>query len=188
MEWSWLRIHRAMSTLDVSLVSLSSKLNHTKQALAYFRRANRRSLSAMVGPELYARVLGSARTAFEIQERINEYTMFQGSLIRRHAQVFQGATNKFADTFAALVDMLAVAILIPGVLLVGVLLDQRFPELTRLVFGSQIARLIGTFPPLDARVLAALLVADVYFFVTFQRLKRRLRQKDVRAHERVAAI
>ena len=114
MEWFWLRIHRAMSTLDVSLAVLRPDLNHTKQTLSYFRRANRRSLSQMVGPGLYARTLGSVRTAMEIQERVNEYTMFQSALIRRHAQVFQGATNKFADIFAAVVSVLTVAILVPG--------------------------------------------------------------------------
>jgi ubiquinone biosynthesis protein len=188
MEWSWLRIHRAMATLDVSLARLSPDLNHTKQALAYFRRANQRSLSEMVGPGLYTRTLNGARTAFEIQERINEYTMFQGSLVRRHAQVFQGATNKFADVFAALVEILAIAILIPGVFLVAALLYQRFPGLTHAIFGGQITGLIGSLPPLGARILALLLLADVYFFVAFQRLKRRLRQKDVRAHERVAPV
>jgi hypothetical protein len=49
-------------------------------------------------------------------------------------------------------------------------------------------RLIGRLPEFDGRVAAALLVADLYFFAIFQRLKRRLRQKDVRQHERVAAV
>jgi hypothetical protein len=48
--------------------------------------------------------------------------------------------------------------------------------------------LIARMPAFDARVIAALLVIDLYFFAIFQRLKRRLRQKDVRQHERVAAV
>jgi ubiquinone biosynthesis protein len=188
MEWAWLRIHRTMSMLDVSLACLRPDLNHTKQAMRYFSRANGRNLTEMMGPSLYARTLGSVRTAMEIQDRVNEYTMFQSSLIRRHAQVFQGATNKFADTFAAFVGVLAVAILVPGLLLVAVLLGQHFPAFTEAVFGRQVLGLIGRLPVFDGRVAALLLVADVYFFVIFQRLKRRLRQKDVRQHERVAAV
>jgi ubiquinone biosynthesis protein len=188
MEWAWLRIHRTMSMLDITLAALNPRLNHTKQALRYFARANARGIADMVGPKLYAKTLSSIRTAMDIQDRINEYTMFQSSLIRRHAQVFQGATNKFADTFAAFVGVLAIAILIPGLLLVAVLLGQRFPHFTQSVFGSQVMSLIGRLPAFDGRVVAALLVIDLYFFGIFQRLKRRLRQKDVRQHERVAAV
>ena len=188
MEWSWLRIHRAMTVLDRSLAHLNPQLNHTKEALRHFRRANRRSLAELAGPGLYTRALGSVRTAMDIQERINEYTMFQGSLIRRHAQVFQGATNKFADTIAALVGVVALATLVPGVLLVAIFLDQRFPGAMGRVLGTQVMALLAQAPRLDGRVVLALLVADAYFFVIFGRLKGRLRQKDVRGHERVAPV
>ena len=91
----------------------------------------------MIGPGVYARALGSVRTAMEIQERINEYTMFQSTLIRRHAQVFEGATNKIADIFAVAVSVVAVAILLPGVLLIGVLLAQRNPELASAYWATR---------------------------------------------------
>jgi ubiquinone biosynthesis protein len=44
MEWAWLRIHRSMAILDRSLSHLNPQLNHTKETLRYFRRANRRSI------------------------------------------------------------------------------------------------------------------------------------------------
>jgi ubiquinone biosynthesis protein len=188
MEWDWLRIHRTMSMLDVSLASLTPDLNHTRQTLRYFRRANRRSVAQLIGPQLYERTLGSIRMALDIQERINEYTMFQSSLIRRHAQVFQGATNKFADTVATLVGGVAIAILVPGIALVGILLGQRAPAATEFLLGRQIVDAIAGTPVVDARVAFVLLVLDVYFFAVFQRLKSRLRQKDVRQHERVASF
>ena len=37
-------------------------------------------------------------------------------------------------------------------------------------------------------LIVVLLILDLYVFVTFQRLKGRLQQKDVRAHERVASV
>ena len=43
-------------------------------------------------------------------------------------------------------------------------------------------------PPLDLRLAGALLAADAYVYVIFWRLGGRLRQKDVRAHERVASV
>jgi ubiquinone biosynthesis protein len=188
MEWAWLRIHRSMAMLDRSLSHLHPHLTHTKETLRYFRRANRRSLEGLVGPEMVGRALGSVRTAMDIQERINEYTMFQGSLIRRHAQVFQGATNKFADTFAALVGTLAIATVIPGVILILILLEQRQPGLMDRLLGEQLAGLVARVPRVEARVAGLLLLADAYFVTIFVRLKQRLRQKDVRAHERVAPV
>jgi hypothetical protein len=137
---------------------------------------------------MVGRALGSVRTAMDIQERINEYTMFQGSLIRRHAQVFQGATNKFADTFAALVGTLAIATVIPGVILILILLEQRQPGLMDRLLGEQLAGLVARVPRVEARVAGLLLLADAYFVTIFVRLKQRLRQKDVRAHERVAPV
>jgi ubiquinone biosynthesis protein len=188
MEWPWLRIHRAMAMLDLSLARLNPRLNHTRQALRYFDRANRRSLQALLGPELFTRSLSAVRTTMDIQERLNEYTMFQSSLIRRHAQVFQGATNKFADTVAAFVGVFSVAVLIPGVAIAAVLLGQRLPEGTDLLLGPQLMALIQRAPALDGRVVAALLLLDLYVFGVLRRVRRRLRQKDIRHHERVAAV
>jgi ubiquinone biosynthesis protein len=188
MEYSWLRIHRAMSTLDESLACLNPKLNHTKQALRYFDEANRRSLAAFVGSGATERALSSVRTSIEIQDRVDEYTMFQSALIRRHAQVFQGATNKFADTFAALVGVIAVVGLLPAVLVVLRGIDAVRPEIVLALVGGRIAAWIADIPPLGAAASAIVVLADVWVFASLQRLKHRLRQKDVRAHERVAAF
>jgi ubiquinone biosynthesis protein len=188
MGWFWLRIHRALSTLDDSLAVLNPHLNHTSRALRYFRRSNERSAKGLVGPDLYTRIAGGVRSAMDIQERINEYTMFQVSIIRRNARVFQASTNKVADALAAFVGVLAGSILFLGVMLFGVLLGQRFPGLTRTLFGPQLTTVIDTVPRLDGRIFLALLMADMYVFATFLRLKRRLRQKDVRSHERAAAL
>ena len=188
MEWGWLRIHRTMSRLDLSLSQLSSDLSHTRRALRYFQQANRRALVRMVGPELFERTLGSIRMGMEIEERLNEYTMFQSSLIRRHAQVFQGATNKFADTVATFVSGFSIAILVPGLAIIGLILGQRFPAMTETVLGSQILALVNQVPVVETRFLVAVLILDIYLFTVFQRLKSRLRQKDVRQHERVASF
>src|SRR5262249_13900014 len=139
-------------------------------------------------PGLLERALGSLRTSLDIQDRIDEYTMFQSALIRRHAQVFQGATNKFADTFAAFVGILAVISLVPGAMVLAAWMEQVWPGRVAAVFGASIADWVARVPALSARVSVLLVVADVYACVALQRLKRRLRQTDVRAHERVAAF
>jgi len=188
MDYAWLRIHRAMAALDESLACLNPRLNHPKEAVKYFERANQRSLAAMVGSGLGERMLGSVRTSLDIQDRIDEYTMFQSALIRRHAQVFQGATNKFADTFAALVGVLAIALLVAGLLPVAAGLDQARPGIVAALFGDRVEGWVARAPAFGPRASAVLVVIDIYVFIALQRLKRRLRQKDVRAHERVAAF
>ena len=187
MEWAWLRIHRAMSMLDLSLASLCPDLSHTKQAVRYFERANRRSLSGVLGPQLLTRSLGILRTSMDIQERMNEYTMFQSSLIRRHAQVFQGASNKFADALAAFIGVLGILVLVPGLALLAVMLGRHLPAGTEVLLGAQVMAFIERAPAVDTRVVGALLAADFYFFAVLARLRRRLRQKDPN-RERVAAV
>lgn len=188
MEWFWLRIHRAMSTLDDSLAVLSPHLNHTKRAMRYFRRENERAAEGLIGRDTYGRVVGAIRSTMDIQERVSEFTLFQGSIIRRNARVFQAATNKVADALAAFVGLVAAAIFAVGLLLLGVLLQQRLPSVANTIFGGQITGVLARVPPLDGRVTAALLLADVYVFGAFLRLRRRLRSKDVRTQERAAEL
>lgn len=188
MEWFWLRIHRAMATLDDSLAVLYPSLNHTKRALRYFRRENERAARTLVNRDTYSRVVGGIRSAMDIQERINEFTLFQGSIIRRNARVFQAATSKVADAIAAFVGVVAGVFLVVGVMLLGVLLYQRAPDVTRTIFGVQLSGWLARVPRLDGRLFAALMVADVYVFAAFVRLRRRLRSKDVRSQERAAEL
>ncbi|MEO8519745.1 MAG: AarF/UbiB family protein [Acidobacteriota bacterium] len=189
MDWGWLRIHRAMSTLDASLIYLYPDVNYTKVVQQYFAKADRRDLGQMLGRGMMMRTLGSVKTSLDIQDRVNEYTMFQGSLIRRHAQVFQGATNKFADVFAGLVGLLSVAVLVPGLVFAMILSQQFYPDATLQVFGSQVVALANRFPKFELRVWVVIIAVNFYLYYSLNKLKRRLRQKDVRQqHERVASV
>ena len=100
MEWAWLRIHRALTTLDTSLIYLYSDVNYTRMLQRYFQAAERRRMKAMLGIEMVRRSLNAYAQGLDIQDRVNEYTLFQGTLVRRHAQVFRGATTKVAAVMA----------------------------------------------------------------------------------------
>lgn len=189
MDWAWLRIHRAMSTLDASLIHLYHDVNYTRVVQQYFVKAARRELNELAGPRLAVRALNSVRVAMDIQDRVNEYTMFQGSLIRRHAQVFQGASNKFADFLAALVALLSYVVLLPALVFVIVFANQRFPEQTARVLGDQVVSLTNRFPIFEPRVWLVVIVLNFIIFLSLNRLKHRLREKDSRpSHERVAPM
>jgi ubiquinone biosynthesis protein len=188
MEWAWLRIHRALTTLDASLIYLYPDVNYTKMLQRYFEKAEMRHLQGMASTDMLRRSLKAYGTALDIQDRVNEYTMFQGALIRRHAQVFQGATNKFAAILAALIAQLAFLLLVAGALAFILFLEQHHPAFVPALLGRQLARLSQRVPPLDQSVWLGALAIDAYVYYNLVRLKMRLSQKDVRPHERVAAV
>jgi hypothetical protein len=84
--------------------------------------------------------------------------------------------------------MLAVGILIPGAVLTAVLLEQRFPEFAQAVFGPQLTEWMTRVPRLTGPMFVLLILVDLYTFSAFVRLRRRLRQKDIRSQERVAVV
>jgi ubiquinone biosynthesis protein len=157
MDWGWLRIRRALMTLDSSVEHLYSEVNYTRLLQRFFERSESRNLRAVMGTPLVRRTLNSYVTALDIQDRVNEYTMFQGALVRRHAQVFKSASNKVSAIFAALVAQMAVAVAMIGVLSIIVLLEQRYPDQVRPLLGPQLARLGDMVPRLDGAVWALLL-------------------------------
>jgi hypothetical protein len=188
MGWGWLRIRRTLMTLDRSLEQLYPDANYTRLLQQYFARAEARSITALAGPQMIRRTLGSYITALDIQDRINEYTMFQGALVRRHAQVFKGATNRAAAVFATIVGELAMLLGILGMLTAVVYAVQRYPDRVRPLLGPQLTALSERVPYLDGPVWLAIFLALAYGGWLLIGLRRRLQQKDVRPHERVAAV
>ena len=188
MEWGWLRIRRALMTLDLSLEHLYPDANYTRILQQYFAKAEARSINALVGPQTVRRALGSYLTALDIQDRVNEYTMFQGALVRRHAQVFKGATNKAAAVFATIVGEIALLLLITAALATMVFAEQRYPGVLEKALGPQLTALARRVPHLDGAVWSGVFVVLGYAGWSLFALRRRLQQKDVRPHERVAAV
>jgi len=188
MAWGWLRIRRAIMTLDLSLEHLHPDVNYTRVLQHYFDQAEARSIDAMTGPAMARRALGSYLTALDIQDRINEYTMFQGALVRRHAQVFQASTNKAAAVFATILGEVALLLAMGSAAVAVVFLAQRYPEAIAPWLGPQLAAFIGRVPILGPAVWVILAVVLGYSAWSLFWLRRRLRQKDVRPHERVASV
>jgi ubiquinone biosynthesis protein len=189
MDWSWLRIHRATTILDASLVYLHPDINYTKEARDYFIRADRRNLGLWLQANyMFARTVRSVGMGMDIQERINEYTMFQGSLIRRHAQVFQGATNKFADVVSVFTQALAMLVLLHAVWCGLVVVHAYRRDALGTLLAQQVERGLEYLPTPDGLAGFALVGVSLYVHVLLRQLQRRLSQKDVRPHERVAAL
>jgi ubiquinone biosynthesis protein len=188
MEWAWLRIHRALTTLDISLIYLYRDVNYTRMLQRYFRNAERRRLERIASVEMVRRSMSAYATALDIQDRVNDYTLFQGTLVRRHAQVFRGATSKVAAVFGTIVDVVRTATVIAGVLALLTYLHQHHRVATDRWLGPQISGLLERVPMLDPTAWLVVMAAYVYVIALLVRLHRRLHERDARNQDRVAAV
>jgi ubiquinone biosynthesis protein len=188
MEWAWLRIHRALTTLDMSLIHLYPDVNYTKMLQRYVRRAERRRLAATRAPEMMRRLVASQTIWLDIQDRVNEYTQFQGTLVRRQAQVLRGATSKATAIWRFVAQLVWTAVIASG--LVGGLayLQQYRGVVVARWLGPQMAGWLERMPVLDSAVWLLTALAYAYVVWTLMKLRRRLRQGDRGTHERVAAV
>lgn len=183
MSWTFMRIRQAITTLDESLAHLLPEIDYTVYLSRYFKKADARSLQHFVRKNPIAQALNAAATTIQIQDRINEYTMFQGSLVRRHAQVFQGRTNKVAFVLATLAGQLAVFCLVLLVLGIIAYLGQHRPEFLLAHASPDMLDLAKRIPRLGRETWMLALVLDAYLMYGFWRLRHRLSQAEVRADE-----
>lgn len=176
MDWGFLRIRRAMAILDASLVHLYPGVNYSELCEDYFRRAERRRIQRVRPRALAARLATSALRGLDIQDRLSEFTMFYGAIIRRNAQVFQGTTDRFSYLTGIVIGQAGIALAGLGLLLVAALVERARPGLLAPLLGSQFAAAAGRLPDLDAGVWLVALVAVAYLAATAWRLRRRFLQ------------
>jgi ubiquinone biosynthesis protein len=188
MAWSWLRIHRALTTLDTSLIYLFSDVNYTRMLQRYFRSAERRRLREMIGPEMVRRSLNAYQVGLDIQDRVNEYTLFQGTLVRRHAQVFRGATSKVAAVMALFAQLARTAVAVAGAFGLILYLHQHRRITVERWLGPQLSESLARVPRLDAAIWVGLALSYVYLLWLIVKVRRRLREKDAGSHDRVATV
>jgi ubiquinone biosynthesis protein len=189
MDWAWLRIRRAIGTLDASLIYLYPELNYVKITREYFRRAHARTLRRMVGRRFAVRAFQSMVTTMDMQDQLQEYVGFQAGLIRRQAQVFQAASSKFSYAFSVLIGWLALLVFGHAVLVLLELLGRRYPADVTRVLGTQLtAFAASTVPMFDAQLTSLMLVLELYLVFRLRALRSWLRAKDHRPHTSTKAL
>jgi ubiquinone biosynthesis protein len=176
MDWGFLRIRRAMAILDASLVHFFPRVNYSELCEDYFRRAERRRIQQLRPRAMATRLATSALRGLDIQDRLSEFTMFYGAIIRRNAQVFQGTTDRFSYLTGTALGQAALALLAMGVLLVAALIERAQPGQLAPLLGTQFAAAAARLPDLSAAAWGAALVIDVYLAATAWRLRRRFLQ------------
>jgi ubiquinone biosynthesis protein len=176
--WEALRIRRAFTTLDASLMELDPAANVTKLLAQYFRRAERRTLRQFTTRRSFRQRLATLAVAADLPEKIAELTFFNASLARKHAKVFEGATSKAANLFAVLFGNLSLLCALAGAAIVLILLNRHAPGSVQPLMKGIVDRAVQAAPPLETDTWLLILAIDAYLGWTFAKLRARFRRKE----------
>ena len=180
VKWALLRIRRASATLDASLIHLFPDIDYNKLVAQYLRKAERRSLRNATSRFMLPGLIRAMTTTMEVVESVYENAVYQGSVIRRQSQIFEGTTSKFAHFFAVLCGQIALGQFLAGLFFLLTFLHQHHETIIRPVMGDQLSRLVQLFPHLDYQVWIMIIILDIYLFLTTLGLQRRFEEKDAR--------
>lgn len=180
LDWAYLRIRRAITTLDASLIHLYPTVNYVKITSQFFRKADDRALERTVTPGAFRSFITSMVPLQDVGERVSEYAMFRASMIRRQAQLFDGATSKASNFFAVLCWNLALVLLVGGILNLSVFAYQYYPDSFRALVGPGPRGIFDVFPRLPYAWWIIFVLLDFYFTTVLLRLAGRFREKEAR--------
>jgi hypothetical protein len=184
MDWAFLRIERASSTLDASLSELHPGIDYRKVTAQYFESVARRRAAAVMGVLGARRTLSAVANAPEVQARLRDYMLFQGEAIRRHVQVFRAATNRFAERIAAVLAVVQTGVVVQAFVAIVLAL---VPAGTLGPSASIVVRAARGLPRLDWSTVAIVLLIDGRLWYVLSRVRRQLREPEGSVHQRVMA-
>jgi ubiquinone biosynthesis protein len=179
IPWSILRVQRAFTTLDASLMHLDPKLNYTATNRHYFRQAQARALQSLGTPESMRETVTNLAIASRLPERIAELAFYYTSIARKHAKVFEGATSKVASMFAVLFGNLTLLCVLAALAILLVLLNRYAPNLVAPLMRGVIGRVVHAIPAFETDTGFLLLAVNCYLGWTFARLRRRFGRHEV---------
>ena len=173
MDWGFLRIRRAIAVLDASLVHLYPEVNYSELCENYFRRAERRRILQLRPRALATRLASSALRSLDIQDRVSEFTMFYGPIIRRRAQVFEAVTDRVSYLVGTVLGQVSIAVAVLGVLLAAALIERARPGSFGWAFGAQFTSAAQSLPAVGPTLWFAILGFIGYAIAVLRRLRRR---------------
>lgn len=185
MEWAWLRLHRASSTLDASLIELAPGIDYRKVTSRVFARSERRRLLSLLTPAAARRSLVGAASVLETPERVEEYAATQAGLIRRQVQVFRGFASIAGTALTSMVNLGRLIVLAQAALL----LITAMTTWGAVVATQEAARWLLVTGPIgsDPRPVIAVLLIDVWLWLALGRLGRAIGDESTQPHRQVAA-
>jgi ubiquinone biosynthesis protein len=187
MEWGWLRLHRAMSTLDATLIELYPELDHHKMVVQYFKQAHRRRVRALASGQAARPTLRVGEKAADIQDRVRDYAMFEAILIREHAQAFRAVIETLTSAAGAMLGLAMAAIIVEAAAVVAILISSWPIQLPGALRGPQLSSVAERLPRLEPQLCVLILLADALIWSSLRRVRRVLTRREVNIGSRTAA-
>jgi ubiquinone biosynthesis protein len=178
-SWELLRVFRAITTMDASLMHLYPKANYTQWGQQYFQLAEQRSLKKFAKRKSLRLIITSLVAAIELPTKAAELAFFYTALARKQARVFEGATTKIANLFAVTFGNLTLLCAIAGIMIMLILVDRHAPGASGAIMKGIIYRTVRAAPPFETDTWLVLLALDAYLGWTFAKLRRRFRRKEI---------
>jgi ubiquinone biosynthesis protein len=169
MEWAWLRLHRASSTLDASLIELDPGIDYRSRTRQYFEAAERRRLQSALTPEGARRLAVTTSHTVALPERGLEYVQQQSRLIRRQARVIRSLAGNALETLVTGARLIVMSQAVLAVFVYGAL--SQNPSSPSALFGWIRARIPVEWLA-DPSWLAVVLFVDVWIWLALARIKR----------------
>lgn len=187
MQWAWLRLHRASSTLDASLIELSPGIDYRKATARTFAGVERRRLDRVVSMAAARRAALAARGAVDRPERLKEYVSTQTALIRRQVQVFRGITDRASLAARTLVGLTRILVAAQAAVLVGAAGAAWWTAAGHATFVRWAGRLLGEAAAPDLRPLLVVLFVDVWLFLALTRVQNAIGDDTISLHRQSVA-
>jgi ubiquinone biosynthesis protein len=178
MQWTMMRLGRAAATLDGAILYLNPDLDTAAAFRLSIRNAERRALRKTLGSQFLPNLIKGLASAVEISQSLYEQAVYQGSTIRRQAQVFEGTTSKFAYLLAVLYRQVSRLFFLLVTFMIFGFFYQHHRDLVQSFTGPQLTRMLMLLPELDSQVWLILIIVGLYLFVGSIRLSRVLGAKE----------
>jgi ubiquinone biosynthesis protein len=188
MEWAWLRLHRASSTLDASLIELFPGIDYRKVTAEYFVKADRRRVRTALRGGTASRSVAAIGKAFDIQSRLREYAMLQATLVRRQARSFRAIVSKAGVVIATLADTGLILVSAQTAVAAALALRGWNPGAVDRAIGSTLAGAAGRLPALEPQTALVILLVDAWLVTSLWHVRRAVARRDLNISRATVAV
>jgi ubiquinone biosynthesis protein len=175
--WEFMRLNRASTTLDASLMFLIPRVNYIKLMQRYQQKVWARRLKAGMDKRRLMAQMESMSSAMEAPGTLAENIYFESEMLRRKARSFQMEISK-AGYFGKVIF----SVISRGALLLTALALAAFLRKTWSGFQSSeetwFSRVMAALPDFRGELWLAVALFGLYVFQLFIQLRRRFEQKE----------
>ncbi len=175
INWSFFKMLRGWMTMDTSLRELIPNANLTELMQAYTRQNRKREFSRLLY-QLPGDIL-KLQNLIDYPTELAERAIYKGAMIRRVAQVFEGATTRISRLMS-LVFKLTSNLGFLLFLFVGLGFVSQHAAPGYFTGDNSLGVLLSKFPKLDMQVWLLLLTSFFYSSVSLLRLSRRMGKEE----------